>query len=90
MGMPTAVDFGWGGGLALFPTPRSVIVRRLPLVRRDILQKARMPIVLGEQCFDFRPQPTVTRASLVEKRGPGIGLELTRSAKKVGDFPVSF
>ena len=90
MGMSTTVDFACGRRLPLLPIPRFAIVRRLPLVRRGILQKARMLSILGKQRFDFRPQPTVTRASLVEKRCPGLGRKFAYSTKQVGDLVVPF
>ncbi len=55
-----------------------------------MFQKTGMLLILGEQCFDFRPQLGIASASFIEKRCPSTRLELTRSAKNVGDFLVSF
>ncbi len=54
---------------------------RFPMVlmRRVVFQETGMLIIPGEQCFDFRPQPGVIRAGLIEECGPGLRVKLTRS-----------
>jgi len=46
-----------------------------------MFQKTGMLLILGKQCFDFRPQLGIASASSIEKRRPGFWLKLARGTE---------